>query len=395
MFKLRDHQSLAIDTMERHQKGQLIMPTGAGKTICFIKDTERLINSNVTNTIVVVCPRILLAQQLCEEFLEVIDTRMSHILHVHSGTTHHYSTTNPENIFLFNNVARDSGENVIIFTTYHSLHQVMESDIEVNTIYFDESHNSTSKGFNIPVSYFSQEADRAFFFTATRKTSVADGKIGMNDYECYGNIISRVPAPELIEKGYILPPKLKLQEFDFVSKINESLENDRHNILKTVKDSNIDKLLVCVKSVKQLTQLMSLTSFANDIKNLGYDFLYITAKTGAIVNGEKVSREDFFTTLNSWGRDSNKKFVCLHRSILSEGINVSGLQGVIILRNMTTIDALQTIGRVIRLGDSTKTHGVVIVPTYNKVTKSVAKGLQTVIDKTFIKGELVDSVTRR
>jgi len=141
--------------------------------------------------------------------------------------------------------------------------------------------------------------------------------------------------------------------------------------------------------------LMSLTSFANDIKNLGYDFLYITAKTGAIVNGEKVSREDFFTTLNSWGRDSNKKFVCLHRSILSEGINVSGLQGVIILRNMTTIDALQTIGRVIRLGDSTKTHGVVIVPTYNKVTKSVAKGLQTVIDKTFIKGELVDSVTRR
>ena len=98
MFKLRDHQSSAIDTMERHQKGQLIMPTGAGKTICFIKDTERLINSNVTSTIVVVCPRILLAQQLCEEFLEVIDTRMSHILHVHSGTTHHYSTTNPENI---------------------------------------------------------------------------------------------------------------------------------------------------------------------------------------------------------------------------------------------------------------------------------------------------------
>ena len=56
---------------------------------------------------------------------------------------------------------------------------------------------------------------------------------------------------------------------------------------------------------------------------------------------------------------------------------------------------LQTIGRVIRIGPKSKTHGVIIVPTYTTATKSVARGLQTVVDKTFVKGELVDSVVRR
>ena len=39
--------------------------------------------------------------------------------------------------------------------------------------------------------------------------------------------------------------------------------------------------------------------------------------------------EEFFTTLNEWGVDGTK-FVVLHHSILSEGINVKGLEGSIV-----------------------------------------------------------------
>ena len=49
-------------------------------------------SSDRLKTIVVVAPRILLANQLCEEFLEFIDD--VDVLHVHSGETHHDSTTN-------------------------------------------------------------------------------------------------------------------------------------------------------------------------------------------------------------------------------------------------------------------------------------------------------------
>ena len=97
-------------------------------------------------TTVVVAPRILLAEQLCSEFMEVIDPDNSdpylHVMHVHSGETHYTSTTKAEKIHLYANCARSMGENCIIFTTYHSLHRVMEADIEVNNIYFDEAHNS-------------------------------------------------------------------------------------------------------------------------------------------------------------------------------------------------------------------------------------------------------------
>ena len=30
----------------------------------------------------------------------------------------------------------------------------------------------------------------------------------------------------------------------------------------------------------------------------------ITSKTGAVIDGKKVDREEFFNTLNSWGKDS-------------------------------------------------------------------------------------------
>lgn len=50
-------------------------------------------------TIVIVAPRILLAEQLSSEFLEHITDPMVRVLHVHSGETHHESTTKPAHIY--------------------------------------------------------------------------------------------------------------------------------------------------------------------------------------------------------------------------------------------------------------------------------------------------------
>ena len=72
----------------------------------------------------------------------------------------------------------------------------------------------------------------------------------------------------------------------------------------------------------------------------------ITSKTGAVIDGKKVNREEFFNTLNTWGKDSSKRFVVLHHSILSEGINVKGLEAAMFLRSMDYITISQTIGRV-------------------------------------------------
>ena len=40
-MQLRPHQQDALDAMEKHDKGQIIVPTGGGKTICMIHDAMR------------------------------------------------------------------------------------------------------------------------------------------------------------------------------------------------------------------------------------------------------------------------------------------------------------------------------------------------------------------
>ena len=66
---LRPHQQNALEAMQKYNKGQVIIPTGGGKTICMIEDAKRQIDADGPTTIVVVAPRILLAEQLCKEFL--------------------------------------------------------------------------------------------------------------------------------------------------------------------------------------------------------------------------------------------------------------------------------------------------------------------------------------
>jgi len=387
---LRPHQIDALDAMANHTKGQIIVPTGGGKTMCMIEDATEYLKGLTAKTIVVVAPRILLAEQLSSEFLEVIENVS--VMHVHSGETSHFSTTKIDLI-------RDwVGEHVgskIIFTTYHSLHRLMEADIFVDTIYFDEAHNSVQRNFIEAVEYYSIYAERAFFFTATPKHSLTPFKAGMNDSDIFGNVICNVPAPKLVKEGYILPPKVKVYKTDILKKDEITFDVECNQIMNNIDDHKTKKILVCAKSTKQITGLISYPKFLDELEGRGYDCMYITAKTGAIINGKKVSRDEFFETLSAWGKDEEKKFIVLHHSILAEGINVRGLEAVLFLRSMDYIGISQTIGRVIRKGGKDKTYGLVCVPVYSKVGVSTARKVEAVVDTIFNKGEAATSVVTK
>jgi superfamily II DNA or RNA helicase len=393
---LRPHQDRILDRMLAYNKGQIIVPTGGGKTLTMIVDTQRRHDAiNNGTTTVVVAPRILLAEQLCSEFLEVIDTSNTHIMHVHSGETHHFSSTKADKIHMFAATARTAGENVIIFTSYNSLQRIVDADIEVNTIYFDEAHNSVKKNFFPATEFFAENADRCYFYTATPKHSLTVKKPGMNWGFVYGQVLVNIPAPELVEGGYILPPKVVVKQLPVIKGRKVMYAEDCDNLLETIDDNNINKTLICARTTKQIMGLISQSDFCLEITKRGYSWMTITSKTGAIIDGKKVNREEFFNTLNTWGKDSNKKFVVIHHSILSEGINVSGLEAVIFMRNMDYIGISQSIGRVIRLGDCHKTFGLVCIPTYDSVGISTARKVQAVVDTVFHKGQPAISEIRR
>ena len=392
MITLRPHQQKALDAMLAYDKGQVIIPTGGGKTICMIEDAKKQLESNTSKTIVVVAPRILLANQLCSEFLELITQKNLNVLHVHSGETHHVSTTKVHAIQCHHGICKavDACEHELIFTTYHSLHKLVEAGIVVDTIYFDEAHNSVQRNFFPATEHFSGDADRCYFFTATPKHSLSVFKPGMNDGAVYGQVICNVPAPKLVEEGYILPPKVVVQQLPQ----GDFKQSDDKNLLDTIDANSLNKILIAARSTKQIVRLVSQTDFCYELQQRGYNWMYITSKTGAIINGQKVSREDFFKTLNQWGTD-NTRFVVMHHSILSEGINVKGLEAVLFMRNMDYIGISQSIGRVIRLGGAEKTFGLVCVPVFDKVGISTARSVQAVVDTVFQQGEPAISVVRR
>ena len=385
---LRPHQTKTVKAMLYHKKGQVIVPTGGGKTMCMIEDVKREIKqADYRRTFVVVAPRILLAQQLCEEFLEQITG--VNVLHVHSGETHHTSTTKPEKIKTF--CIYPLHLHTIIFTTYHSLHRIQEADINVDSIYFDEAHNSTAKNFFPSVEYYSAEAKRCYFFTATPKHSLTINKHGMNDSYVYGKVIVNIPAPKLVKEGYILPPKMIVKTIN----VAEEDVNECKHIVDTIDEISVKKVLICARSTKQIIKLIDQTNFTQELASRDYSCMYITAKTGAYIDGNKVNRDTFFDTLNTWGKDTTKRFVVLHHSILSEGINVKGLEAAVFLRNMDIIGLSQTIGRVIRTGDNDKKYGLVVVPTWDKVGISTSKRLSGVVDTVFNRGEVAISKVRK
>ena len=389
-MQLRPHQQRALDAFVSHTKGQVIIPTGGGKTLIAIKDAQRQFEEE-NKTIVVVAPRILLAHQLCAEFLEHIDN--AEVMHVHSGRTHHYSTTKSHEIKTW---VENNGGAKLIFTTYHSLHRLQESGINVDTIYFDEAHNSVARNFLPSVEFYAGlDTVRCYFFTATPKHSGTKSRIGMENKEVFGEVIFEVPAPELVDQGYILPPKVVINKFPKLGRYDITPEVESAKIIDSMDKNAKDKVLICAKSTKQIVTLISRSKFLDELAYRGYSYMYITSKTGAIIDGEKVGREQFFDVLNTWGKEDGKKFVVLHHSILSEGINVKGLESVLFMRSMDYIGISQTIGRVIRLGAANKTYGLVCVPSYSNVGITTARKVQAVVNTVFNEGQPAISVVKR
>ena len=408
-IQLRPHQQRGLDAMIEHLKGQLIMPTGAGKTLTMIADTVREFGKETPQTIVIVAPRILLATQLCSEFLEFITN--AKVFHCHSGEVHWESSTRPREIRRW--VDANADNHRLIVTTYNSLSRLQVAEIDADTIYFDEAHNSVQRHFFPATEHFAANARRCYFFTATPKHSVTVGKPGMNMPEVYGQVICKVPAPELVEGGYIVPPKVIVKQLPMVKGKQTNFDRDAENLLETIDENNVGKILICAKATKQIVALVSETDFCDELEQRGYSWMFITAKTGAVIDGKKVNREVFFDTLSAWGKDNSKKFVVLHHSILAEGINVSGLEAVLFMRNMDYIGISQTIGRCIRLhhddakklrdgaiqpgnlSQYTKSFGLVCIPVYSQVGIATARSVQAVVDTVFEKGEAAVSVVRR
>lgn len=411
MLSLRPQQQEVFSLMRQHSKMLTVAPTSAGKSIMMIADAKHRFTEGESNkTILVVAPKILLAQQLSDEFEKFIDNVS--IAHVHSGDATHFRTTDFLELAYW--YEKTEG-NKLIFSTYHSLDKIEKAELELDTVYLDECHNAVNKRFFDSVKAISKTAKNFYSMTATPKFSQVASKPGNNDSEVFGSKIHSVKAPELLKNGSILPPVTSVMEVGSARDKTNAHERDFYTLCDTIfNEDDMNKVLVVAPNTKVMMNMLSKTSFMQEMNENGYDVMHITSKHGAYVNNRKVSRSEFLDILADYGADSERKFVVLHIGILTEGISVPGIQSCIFLRQQNFISTVQSIGRCIRVhpedtarmksgelqpGDFSnylKPFGKVVIPVYNnKVGIATARRVQNVVDEVFVKGNFVADVIKK
>jgi len=376
------------------------MPTGTGKT--FVQAgiiAEDIKNNPGFRVYVINSPRIMLSYQLLEEVFKFninngIDARY---IAVHSGRMEQkdldqyrsqnsefdysqiISTTSPIEINQVVNNAKKSNQPLIFFSTYNSAIRIENGrgEEKINIILNDEAHYLVQERFN--TDFNQMETERKYFFTATTKETPSDEGLGMNNIEFYGDKIYVMTPAEAIQLGKIVRPRVHIvstngdrvmTQDDLDRNLGRLVMNSFTEHSKLLKNGLKAKMLIAASGLNDMKRLIR-SDEVLDFINRGGKFFAVASdqEVNNYINGKRVARREFLKQLQVDGANPNQELIVIHYDILTEGIDVPGLTGVLFLRDQKKSKFIQTYGRVARLdpNDRTLINNKVISP--NEIDK--------------------------
>jgi hypothetical protein len=414
-FQLLTHQQTMLDAMLSNDKGYLTCGTGGGKTFTFITDCRRFLKPG--NVIVVVAPQLLLSEQLFGEFdlhLSDVDfvyrqvsseaktwTRDRKNLKFRPKVQPKPATTFVDKILDTYRIAQKAQQPLILFTTYKSLDRIVAADIPISVAYFDEAHNATETANFSAVESISENADHAYFFTATpRRSESANGK-GFDNVSVYGQHIANIKFSELIQSGSIVRPYLHLQTSNANSKNLDEISADVDTLMEAVNyyetehyETGAHKILVACRGTTNIQGMrLAMMKWAND---KGYDLLSVDSVNGGYLNDRQISapstKGKFLEKLDVMGKDLTQKMIVLHYDMLGEGIDVKAFTSTVFLRNIcSNIKAVQAMGRVIRSSPGKK-YGIVTIIQHGDDTDDAWHGIVGIVNQLLTQGVPVEEI---
>jgi superfamily II DNA or RNA helicase len=381
---LYDYQKEVVNIADKENKGIFIMPTGTGKTFVEAAIIAKDIIDNQHNFCVYVinAPRIMLSYQLLKEvytFLTSNDFGLNidaKYMCVHSGhdldiedfekiredTNIPFSEINSSTSYLEISEEINKAKNldipIILFSTYHSSTRIEDarkySSCKINIILNDEAHHLVSNQFHENINTI--KSNKQFFFTATtRDTASIDGQ-GMNNIAKYGIVLYKMSPRVAIEKGKMLRPRLHYVKNDVMITrenldknigylINETYREHQHAL-----DGLSPKMMVTVNGYSDMDRFRNSKEYKR-LLSVGVNIYLVHSndEIGNMINGVHYSRLEWLKRLKADGEDMNQKLIVIHYQIITEGIDVPGLTGVLLLRSLEKSSFIQTFGRVARL----------------------------------------------
>jgi len=417
MKTLRPHQHSAVTKLSTEIKGIINHPTGTGKSLIQSRSivTDITDNPGKTKVYVVLSPRILLSNQLLDDVREDLqknkidcqylvvnsgndDLAGDEKLRLDMGLPHRDINSTTKSSDIRDTYTKAVKENVplVISSTYHSAERIVRAGIKVDITYCDEAHYLVQEQFDwIPADF---PTERQFFFTATlRETPSVNGR-GMNNEERFGEIISQVLPVEAIQSGDLIRPRMHIVSvvgYEDDDTMDGSVVAEafvEHNSLTNVGA----KMLVITKGSEHLNNIIS----SNQVKRLSnvrpqLKIFDISTEYGARINGKTVTRKVFLTTMRNL-TDADEAII-IHIDILTEGIDVPGITGVMPLNGQGKAKFLQTLGRATRLhpldrtriwdggldptdtNEMTKPYAWVIIPAYGTLGDDLKDNIRNIV----------------
>lgn len=402
---LREHQKEAADIVievfaNGISRGQVILPTGVGKTYIEAEVIKRKIEECLSEGIIplikVNSSRILLCFQLFEDIFMYLSAFGIHAKYINynSGNADdkYYtiqmrklggiyreisSTTSVKEVKEDIKKAFKEEMPVIVLSTYHSSEKFSKCDYVPNLTVHDEAHNLVSREFTRAATL---PSDEDVFFTATLKVTDSDGDRGMNNEDIFGKIMYTKSAKEMIDRGEMVPPWVHVVKGSGSKGIDiEKVDADYEALFKSIESAffahekkikelsyNPDemgaKILVVCRGQQDLIEMNKTKAWANfRILYPDIHIFALSSEFGILHNEEfspaPVTNVKKFKMIKAVkGLKSSERCLIFHVDMVGEGIDVPGITGVMPFRNCEMSKFIQNVGRSARLHKTDRTR---------------------------------------
>ncbi len=378
---LYDHQknarTVTIDdllTSTSLDRAQVIMATGGGKTTNEHLAVEDSITHCKTRLHIVAAPRIALVFQLFNEFWTYKINDWHPILVNSSGEDQELDAYTGEELLVVEPTTMDDkidqqideaferNQPVVIFITYHSLRERhlerLTRKYTVDLAICDEAHNLTRKDW-FPL--LSAPVKKWIFYTATRKINYSKNNSntsnigqGMNNVQMFGYPIVSLSPRYLMDLGMIVPPRLHLvhvpaedvrnfklhgsDKKDYREQMAAIVAGVREHV-EQVKNYGDDsaRIIIFCKNATDAHDFADSATLRTELPDFTIDA--VTSYKEKM----KRKREEIFESFKK-----EKYSIIFHYDVLSEGIDLPGATGILVLRALKEIKATQGVGRTLR-----------------------------------------------
>ena len=386
-IKPHDYQEEALLNFQNKMEadgtltGRFVYPTGSGKTLIESSILNyQMDRSDKMSVHVVVAPRIALVNQLMREFRNYIGDKYRHI-GFHTGESEiegdilddgwmrrkQRNTVDTDEVKLELERAERENKHMVIFSTYHSLWKLVDSEILFDTLIADESQYCISRNYFVQIQKI--KVNVKLFFTATERHN-SIGERSNDNERVFGKILGSQTIKELVKRKILTEPRLHLMygskmDADLDSLVAEAKHISTEQREMVHADLPSKTLFACKKAVNVETIIKHMDTLKNAVPDHTIFTIISNPKYRAMIDGKPVSRNEFMNQLDQCIGNA----IIFHYDILSEGIDIDGITGVAILRNMGQAKMLQTIGRCLRPykeNPALKEHSYVSVSVIDK-----------------------------